>query len=139
MMNGIDYILLLVIFFLKVMARIDIFSMKFSKIYFALLNKCERKNKSKYELDNIIEWLFDYSTDDLNELVSKDEISFGEFIENAPKINPSYVCIKGNICGIRVEEIEDEMTRIMRCLDKLVDDLVKKKSFRIEDYNVRNS
>ena len=105
------------------MARQSIYDMKVSKIYPLLVRKAERKGRSKAEVDEIINWLTGYDMNTVDQ-----EISYAEFFENAPAINPRAQLIKGSICGIKVEEIEDPLMQKIRWLDKLVDELSKGKS-----------
>lgn len=104
-----------------------VFAMKLNKIYPLLVAKAERKKRTKKEVDEIIEWLLGYDEEKLNEQLSKD-IEYGTFFKEAPCINPNCVLIKGVVCGVRVEDIEDELMQKMRYLDKLVDELAKGKS-----------
>lgn len=115
-----------------------VFNMKTADVYNALLNKCLRKNKNKEELDEIIIWLTGYSKNQLYELVNSDT-SYKDFFLNA-KINPASKLIKGKICGIKLEDINNPIYRNIRCLDKMVDELVKNKPIskiikRIESIN----
>ncbi|WP_300408459.1 DUF2200 domain-containing protein [Lagierella sp.] len=103
-----------------------IFSMEYSKIYDALLNKVERKGRSKTELDEIIIWLTGYSEVDLDKIY-KSDISYAEFFQNAPSLNPNRHEIKGSICGVKIQEIEDPLMKEIRYLDKLVDELARGK------------
>ncbi len=105
------------------MARMSIGEMKVSKIYPLLLNKVERKGRSKTELDAVISWLLGYDMSQVDQ-----EMSYADFINNAPSFNPRSVLIKGKVCGIRVEEISDPFMKKVRYLDKLVDELAKGKS-----------
>ncbi len=109
------------------MGNHKIYSMSFAKVYPLYLNKVEKKGKTKDEVDQIIFWLTGYNEKDLN-LILKNEIDFSTFFENAPNLNPSRFLIKGLICGIRVEEIEEPLMREIRYLDKLIDELAKGKS-----------
>ena len=104
------------------MARQSIFDMKVSKIYPLLLQKVERKGRSKEELDAAIEWLtgYDMETTDI-------DVTYAEFFDNAPAYNPRAELITGKICGIQVETIEDPLMKKIRQLDKLVDELAKGK------------
>lgn len=104
-----------------------IYSMSFAKVYPLYLNKVEKKGKIKDEVDQIISWLTGYTNNDLDSIL-KSEIDFRTFFENAPNLNPSRFLIKGLICGIRVEEIEEPLMREIRYLDKLIDELAKGKS-----------
>ena len=105
------------------MARQSIYDMKVSKIYPLLVRKAERKGRSKAEVDEIINWLTGYDMNTVDQ-----EISYAEFFENAPAINPRAQLIRGSICGVKVEEIEDPLMQKIRWLDKLVDELSKGKS-----------
>ena len=99
-----------------------VFDMEFSKVYGALVAKAERKGRTRAEVDQVIRWLTGYvSVEMLNGL------TYGEFLSLAPAWNPRSEYITGSVCGVRVEEIEDPMTKKMRQLDKLVDDLAKGK------------
>ena len=104
------------------MARQSIFDMKVSKVYPLLLQKVERKGRSKEELDTVIAWLTGY---DMNRV--DPEMTYGDFFEQAPAINPKAELIKGKVCGVQVETIEDPMMQKIRWLDKLVDELSKGK------------
>ena len=104
------------------MARQSIFEMKVSKIYPLLLQTVERKGRSKEELDAIIEWLTGYDMKHVDQ-----EMTYGDFFEHAPAMNPRAELIKGKVCGVQVENIEDPMMQKIRWLDKLVDELSKGK------------
>lgn len=98
--------------------------MTLSSVYPHYLAKAEKKGRTKEEVDQIIIWLTGYSQAQLDaELQSK--TNFEEFFEKAPRLNPSRALIKGVICGVRLEEIEDPLMREVRYLDKLVDELAK--------------
>ena len=101
-----------------------VFQMDFGKVYDALLNKAARKGRTKAEVDEIISWLTGYGTEALEETRS---VCYGDFFRNAPALNPNRTQIKGVVCGIRVEEIEDPLMREIRYLDKLIDELAKGK------------
>ena len=102
------------------MAQQSIFEMKVSKVYPLLLHKVERKGRSKEELDTVIEWLTGY---DMNKV--DQEMTYGDFFEQAPAMNPRAGLIKGKVCGVQVKSIEDPMMQKVRWLDKLVDELAK--------------
>lgn len=91
-----------------------------------LIDKAERKGRSKEEVYKLTEWLTGYNSDELDRLLTSDT-TYGEFFDRAPQMNPARMKVKGRICGIRVEEIEDSKMRDMRVLDKLVDELAKGK------------
>jgi hypothetical protein len=104
-----------------------IYSMPFAKVYPLYVQKAKRKNRTKEEVDEIIIWLTNYSLEDLK-TIANSNITFLEFFDNAPNINENKTLIKGLICGIRVEEIEDPLMQNIRYLDKLIDELAKGKS-----------
>ncbi|MDX9851062.1 MAG: DUF2200 domain-containing protein [Anaerolineaceae bacterium] len=106
-----------------------IFTMKFSNIYQLYLNKAERKNRTKEEVDQIICWLTGYDHAGLQEQV-KSENDFETFFAQAPALTPKSSLIKGVVCGIRVEEIEDPFMQKIRYLDKLIDELAKGKAMQ---------
>jgi hypothetical protein len=103
-----------------------IYRMKFSSIYPLYVQKAERKNRSKAEVDQVICWLTGYS---LAELQNQIDIQndFESFFANAPMFNPNASLINGVVCGVRVEEVADPLMRKIRYLDKLVDELAKGK------------
>ena len=103
------------------------YTMKFSKVYPLLIQKAERKNRTKQEVDRIIFWLTGYDEEGLVQQI-RDNADYKTFFDNAPCINPNCHKIKGTICGIRVENIEDPIIKLARCLDKLIDELAKGKS-----------
>ena len=88
------------------------------------IKQAERKNRTKAEVDQIICWLTGYDQEGLQEQIDKGT-DFETFFAQAPKINPNVSLIKGVVCGIRVEEIEDPLMQKIRYLDKLVDELAK--------------
>lgn len=103
-----------------------VFAMKFSKIYPMLVQKAERKNRTKQEVDKIICWLTGYDENGLLHQLQND-VDYGTFFNQAPCINPNCILIKGVVCGVRVETIEDPLMRNIRYLDKLIDELAKGK------------
>ena len=104
-----------------------VYAMKFSKIYPLLIQKAERKNRSKDEVDEIIYWLTGYDKKGLENQLEND-VDYETFFGNAPHINPDMARIKGTICGIGIESIEEPLMRKIRCLDKMIDELAKGKS-----------
>ena len=104
-----------------------IFSMPFSSVYPLYINKVERKNREKKELDEVIYWLTGYDEAGLAEQIAKD-VSMATFFDESPQLNPNMNLIKGVVCGVRVEEIDNPMMQKIRYLDKLVDELAKGKS-----------
>ena len=103
-----------------------VFAIKFSKVYPMYVQKAERKNRTKAEVDQVIRWLTGYSEAGLAKQIEQ-ESDLETFFAHAPKFNPDSALIKGTVCGIRVEEIEDPLMRKIRYLDKLVDELAKGK------------
>ena len=105
----------------------DVFEMKFSKVFPLLIAKAERKGRTIEEVYAVTTWLTGYTHDQLDALI-KSESSYGDFLDKAPAMNPARLNVKGTICGVRVEEIEDPKMRDLRILDKLVDELAKGKA-----------
>jgi len=97
--------------------------MSFASVYPLYLSKVEKKERTKEELHQVIEWLTGYNEKQLQELI-KAKVNFEEFFQKA-SINPNAHLITGVICGYRIEEIENPLTRQVRYLDKLVDELAK--------------
>ena len=106
--------------------RMDVFEMKFAKVFPLLIAKAERKGRTRDEVFEVTKWLLGYSQEELEALLESDA-SYGDFIDHAPAKNPDRMNIKGMICGIKIEKIEDPRMRDVRILDKLVDDLAKGK------------
>jgi len=109
------------------MPKNRVFAMKFSGVYPMYVQKAERKNRTKKEVDQIICWLTGYDQKGLQQQI-KQETDFETFFAQAPAIHPNSALIKGVVCGIRVEEIEDPLMQKIRYLDKLVDELAKGKT-----------
>lgn len=99
--------------------------MTFASVYPSYVAKIERKGRAKKELHQVIEWLTGFDENKIQELIDK-KVSFEEFFKSA-KLNPNANLITGVICGYRIEEIENPLTRQVRYLDKLVDELAKGK------------
>jgi len=97
--------------------------MTFASVYPLYVEKVEKKGRTKEELHKVIEWLTGFDTRKLRELIEK-KVTFEEFFRHA-SLHPNAHLITGVICGYRVEEIEDPLTRKVRYLDKLVDELAK--------------
>ncbi|MFO0952836.1 MAG: DUF2200 domain-containing protein [Isosphaeraceae bacterium] len=104
-----------------------IFTTTFSSVYRLYIAKAEKKGRTKEEVDAVICWLTGYGQDGLDEQVKK-QVDFETFFGEAPALNPCRGLIKGVICGVRIEEIEDPLMREIRYLDKLVDELAKGKA-----------
>lgn len=109
------------------MNNTKIFKTSFASIYPLYIQKAEKKGRTKAELDAIIFWLTGYDEQTLQQQIDKNN-NFETFFAQAPQINPNVSKITGVICGYRVEEIEDELMRKIRYLDKLVDELAKGKA-----------
>ena len=97
--------------------------MTFASIYPHYLKKVEKKGRTKNELHQVIEWLTGFDENTLQELIDKN-VTFEEFFQKATS-NPKANLIKGTICGHKIEEIENPLTKKVRYLDKLVDELAK--------------
>ncbi|EKF1562483.1 DUF2200 domain-containing protein [Listeria monocytogenes] len=108
------------------MKKPRIYTMSFASVYPLYIQKAEKKDRTKEEVDEIIFWLTGYDQDSLQQAIDQ-AIDFETFFAEAPKMNPSASLITGVICGYRVEEIEDKLMQQIRYLDKLVDELAKGK------------
>lgn len=106
------------------MSNTRISSTSFSSIYPKYVQKAEKKNRTKDEVDTIIFWLTGYDRQSLQKQID-DRIDFETFFDQAPRLNPDVSKITGVICGYRVEDIEDKLMQKIRYLDKLVDELAK--------------
>ena len=101
--------------------------MSFAKVYPLLVQKAERKGRTKAEVDEVICWLTGYDADGLQSQIDKG-VDFTTFYAEAPCMHPNRDLIKGVVCGIRVENVEDPLMKTVRQLDKLVDELAKGKA-----------
>ena len=109
------------------MAKHRIYTTSVASVYPHYVAKAEKKGRTKAEVDEVICWLTGYGPDDLEVQLEK-QVDFETFFAEAPQPNPSRAEIKGVICGVRVEEIEEPTMREIRYLDKLVDELAKGKA-----------
>ena len=109
------------------MGNEKIYQMDFSKIYHLLVKKAERKGRTRQEVDEVIRWLTGYSQPELEGMLER-PMPYGDFFRDAPKPNENRRLIKGVVCGVRVEEIEEPLMREIRYLDKLVDELARGKA-----------
>jgi hypothetical protein len=109
------------------MAKPRIYTMSFATVYPLYIAKVERKGRTKEEVDEIIYWLTGYDQKKLQALLKK-QTDVETFFAEAPCLNPSRVSIKGMICGVRIEDIEEPTMREIRYLDKLIDELAKGKT-----------
>jgi len=108
------------------MAGHPIFTMAFAKVYPAYINKAERKGRTKEEVDQIICWLTGYDRKGLQEQIDQQN-DFTTFFAQAPEMHPNCALIKGVVCGVRVEEVEDPLMQKIRYMDKLIDELARGK------------
>ncbi|MBP3679589.1 MAG: DUF2200 domain-containing protein [Bacteroidaceae bacterium] len=108
------------------MAGHPIFTMSFAKVYPLLVQKAERKGRTQAEVNEIICWLTGYDAEGLKAQIEKG-VDISTFYTEAPCMNPNRDLIKGVVCGIRVENVEDPLMKKIRQLDKLVDELAKGK------------
>ena len=103
-----------------------IFTTSFAKVYPLYVQKAERKNRTRAEVDQIICWLTGYDEAGLHREIEQ-ESDFATFFSQAPRLHPNSSLIKGVVCGVRVEEVDDPLMRKIRYLDKLIDELAKGK------------
>ncbi|MEO7520807.1 MAG: DUF2200 domain-containing protein [Gemmatimonas sp.] len=104
-----------------------IYTTSFASVYPHYVAKAEKKGRTKLDVDEIIRWLTGYSQDELEAHLLK-RTDFESFFASASRMNPERALIKGVVCGVRVEDIEEPTMREIRYLDKLVDELAKGKS-----------
>ncbi len=109
------------------MKKHRIYTTSFASVYPFYVAKAEKKGRTKAEVDEIIRWLTGYSQKRLESQLKK-QTDFETFFDQAPQLNPSRSLIKGVVCGVRVEDIQEPTMREIRYLDKLVDELAKGKS-----------
>ena len=101
-----------------------VYKMAFATVYPLYIQKAARKGRSKEEVDEVIRWLTGYDKAGLEKQIDQ-QVNFEEFFSQSPRLNPSRALIKGVVCGVRVEDIEDPVIREVRYLDKLIDELAK--------------
>ncbi|MEL7648426.1 MAG: DUF2200 domain-containing protein [Sedimentibacter sp.] len=109
------------------MSKHNIYTMSVASVYPFYVAKAEKKGRTKSEVDEIIRWLTGYTQEELESQLEK-QTDFETFFADAPQLNPSRALIKGVVCGVRVEEIEEPTMREIRYLDKLIDELAKGKA-----------
>jgi hypothetical protein len=109
------------------MAGHRIYTTSFASVYPHYVAKAEKKGRMKAEVDEIIRWLTGYSQKKLDAQLKK-KTDFETFFAQAPRLNPSRALIKGVVCGVRVENVEEPTMREIRYLDKLIDELAKGKA-----------
>ena len=101
-----------------------VYKMPFAKLYPLLLDKVERKDRTKAELDEIICWLTGYDPAGLQRLIDEEK-DMEAFINEAPALNPKRKLIKGVVCGVRVEEVKEPLMRELRYMDKMIEELAR--------------
>ncbi|MTI46272.1 MAG: DUF2200 domain-containing protein [Firmicutes bacterium] len=108
------------------MTKHRIYTMSFANVYPHYVRKAEKKGRTKEEVDEIISWLTGYNQKELEAQLEK-QTDFETFFAKAPQMNPLRTLIKGKVCGVRVEDIEEPTMQEIRYLDKLIDELAKGK------------
>ena len=103
-----------------------VYALIFASVYPHYVKKAETKGRTKEELDEVFRWLTGYSQARLEKVIAT-KVDLRTFWQQAPKLNPNVSLIKGVVCGIRVEEIEDPLMQKIRYMDKLIDELAKNK------------
>ena len=101
-----------------------VYKMTVVSVYPYYIAKAEKKGRTKAEVDEIIRWLTGYSQKEFETQLEK-QTDFQTFFVQAPAMNPARLLVKGVICGVRVEDIEDTTIQAVRYLDKLIDELAK--------------
>ncbi|MCW5851496.1 MAG: DUF2200 domain-containing protein [Anaerolineae bacterium] len=109
------------------MTKHRIYTMSFARVYPEYVAKAERKGRTQAEVDAIIRWLMGYSQPELEAQLEK-QTDVETFVAEAPQLNPARAFIKGVVCGVRVEDIEEPTMQAIRYLDKLIDELAKGKA-----------
>jgi hypothetical protein len=109
------------------MATHRIYKTSVASVYPHYVAKAEKKGRRRGEVDEIICWLTGYSTQELQAQLHRGT-DFATFFAQAPRLNPARLAVKGTICGVRIEEIEEPLMREIRILDKLVDELARGKA-----------
>lgn len=104
-----------------------IYAMAFNEVYPHYVNKAEKKDRTKAEVDEILCWLTGYSQDELDARV-EDGTDFRTFFDQAPEMNPARRSITGVVCGVRVEDIEEPLMQEIRYADKMIDELARGKA-----------
>lgn len=108
------------------MAKHRIFTMAFSGVYPLYVKKVQRKNRTQEEVDQVIRWLTGYDQEGLQRQIDCD-CDFETFFAEAPQMNPNTSLIKGVVCGVRVENVEDPLMQKIRFMDILVDEIARGK------------
>jgi hypothetical protein len=98
--------------------------MKFSSVYPLYVQKAERKGRTRAEVDEVIRWLTGYTQEALARQIEAG-VDLETFFAQAPALHPNRGLVTGVVCGVRVEEVADPLMRLIRCLDKMIDELAK--------------
>jgi len=101
-----------------------VYAMSFAGVYPHYITKAEKKGRTKAEVDEVIRWLTGYTQKKFESQLEK-KTNMEDFFAQAPKLNPARTLITGTICGVRIEEIEEDLMREIRYMDKLIDELAK--------------
>lgn len=109
------------------MTKPRIYTIKLASVYPLYIQKAEKKNRTKDEVDDIICWLTGYDKQQLPDQIEQSN-DLETFFTQAPRLNPSRKLITGTICGVKVEDITDETTQEIRYMDKLIDELARGKA-----------
>ena len=109
------------------MAKHRIFTTAFAKVYPMYVQKAEGKGRTRVEVDQVIRWLTGYTQAGLEKQIAQGT-DIESFFAQAPAMHPNTALVKGVVCGVRVEEVEDPLMRKIRILDKLIDELAKGKA-----------
>lgn len=109
------------------MARASMFQIKIATLYPLYVQKAERKQRTREEVDQVLCWLTGYTKAALHKLIAGDG-DLAAFFAKAPRLHPNCARIKGVVCGVRVEAIEDPLEQKIRYMDKLIDELAKGKA-----------
>ena len=109
------------------MTKPRIYAVSFASVYPLYIQKAEKKGRSKAEVDEIIFWLTGHSAKSLQKAIEA-KVDLETFFAEAPRFHPNASLIRGVVCGVRVEEVEDETMRKIRYLDKLIDELARGKA-----------
>ena len=109
------------------MRKHRIYTTSFASVYPLYVKKAEKKQRTEAEVDEVIRWLTGYSQQELDAHLAK-QTDFETFFTKAPRLNPSRALIKGSVCGVRLEDIEEPTMKEIRYLDKLIDELAKGKA-----------
>ena len=111
----------------NLMGNEKVYQIDFSKVYHLLVSKAEKKGRTRQEVDEVVWWLTGYSQTELEGMLER-PVTYGDFFQDAPELNENRKLIKGVVCGVRVEDIEEPLMREIRYLDKLVDELARGKA-----------